>query len=147
MSTNYRTADGWLHGLGRRAWPALVDLAMDQWCWVDLDGAHSAPALPTDPPAGCTHLWGWSANECVRVRWDDGTARVAALAVDRDSRPDATPVTVQIANASPWGQLTMARLSPLGRASVATVADVSFETLTVVGTQPITFVRSKPADG
>lgn len=62
---------GLLQGLGRCSWDELGSLGMTHWLWVDT--AREAVRLESRlgaPPREASHVWGWSGDECVRLRLD-----------------------------------------------------------------------------
>jgi hypothetical protein len=132
-----------LYGYGRLAWTEARDLLDGCRCtWTDLDGIHVADAPPDALPVGATHLWGWAADRCVRVRFD-GDAAYAALLRTGQGEDDGGPETLVAEVVTPVVRRPVV-WSPDDRQAgplPETVLGRTWELLEVPGASPVTFVR------
>lgn len=120
---------------GRLSWSKVVEAAKGLTCaWADLDGFHVGPAPTTAPPY--SHLWGWSPVRCLRARIDGDGAIVGVLAVDGTEGEVVETQSHDMQTPKREGIELGAGLTPWA-------ATGTYETLTVIGPMPVTFVRAR----
>jgi hypothetical protein len=133
--------DTTLHGYGRLDWAAARALLDGCACtWTDFDGIHLANTPPERLPVAATHLWGWSADRLVRLRFDTGAVYTAVLGgtpgpgavVTEHVTPVVRPVAPRPAADTRSGALLPAAQ---GR---------KWQLTEIPGESPVTFVRALP---
>ncbi len=147
---------GWITTLSLDVWSDLDALGMDEWIWSDTEGAgvHRATSLPPKPPAGATHLWGWTTGRWVRLRVDSDLQGGLAGALLSESRPAdsaAVETVIDLLRTEIWpasaGQVSVREIAGVTDGSqhaVIRTAYVQLEDSRGGALAPATFVQLAP---
>lgn len=123
--------------LGRLSWTQVLAHARGLTCaWADLGGFQVGPPPQAPPPY--SHLWGWCADRCLRVRID-GQMAIAAVLTSMGTEGREVPVSDNPLKAPRREGYDMpAGTRPWWESG-------GYRTLTVMEPVPLTFVQGDAA--
>lgn len=145
--------DTLLHGYGRIDWATARTLLDGCSCtWTDFDGIHLTNTPPEHAPVAATHLWGWSAERLVRLRFDSGAdpanatspATAAVYAAVLDNRPDPAAVLTETVNTTVHPVVLRPAADHRSGALPTAVQGRTWQLTEVPGESPVTFLRALP---